>query len=187
MGMIGARAEQPTTFAGTHRWDRNFFLLVVALILLGILMGFVPEIIKNFQQHKHYPLIVHIHAVAFVGWLCLLLTQVLLIRARRTDLHRKLGVAGACLYGTMIVLGLGAAVTAARLQFGTPDSDPSFLSIQFADMLSFTVLGGAAIAFSKVSSAHKRLMLLATIFIGNAGYARWWGDGLHDLLGTGST
>lgn len=185
MGMSGARAEQPAKFAGTHRWDRNFFLSMVALIWLGILMGFVPEITQNFHQHKHYPLIVHIHAVAFVGWLCLLLTQVLLIRTRRTDLHRKLGMAGACLYGSMIVLGIAAAVTTARLQFGTPDSDPSFLSIQFADMLSFTVLGGAALAFRKVPSAHKRLILLATIFIANAGFARWWGDGLHDLLGAG--
>jgi hypothetical protein len=37
-----------TAFADHHRLDRNFFLLMVALIWLGILMGFVREIVGRF-------------------------------------------------------------------------------------------------------------------------------------------
>lgn len=182
MGVIAREAS----FAGTHRWDRNFFLSMIAAIWVGILMGFVPEILRNIEQHKApYPIIVHLHAVAFVAWLCLLTGQILLIRVKRVDLHRKLGVAGICLYPVIVVLGVAVAVIVDRLQFGTPDSNPAFISSQLAAMVSFAVLAGAAIAFRKTPSAHKRLMLLATVFIAPAGFARWWGAGLVQLFGHG--
>jgi hypothetical protein len=50
-------------------------------------------------------------------------------------------------------------------------------------MLAFTVLGGFAIALRKNPDAHKRLMVLATICIANAGFGRWWGPPLARLLG----
>ena len=52
-------------------------------------------------------------------------------------------------------------------------------------MLAFSVLGGAAIALRKKPDASKRLIILATIFIADAGFARWWGGGLEKLLGDG--
>src|ERR1043165_2649665 len=74
--------------------DRNFFLTYVVLIWLGILGGFVPEIVSGIVHHKPpFPLIAHVHGVVFVGWLVLLTTQVLLIRRSRADVHRKLGTA----------------------------------------------------------------------------------------------
>ncbi len=73
-----ARIEwSPASFARTHSWDRNFFLLMVGLVWLGIGMGFGPEIVHRLHTHaRPYPIIVHLHAVAFVGWLCLLTAQV---------------------------------------------------------------------------------------------------------------
>ena len=168
-----------------RRWDRNFFLLMVALIWLGILMGFVPEIIGRIHADKPFPAVVYFHGAVFVTWLCLLTTQVLLIRARRVDLHRELGMAGVALYGAMLVLGIVTSVVVDYKDFVTPQSDPSFFSIQLADMLAFGVLGGAAIALRKSPDAHKRLMVLATIFIADAGFSRWWSPGLERLLGNG--
>jgi hypothetical protein len=52
-------------------------------------------------------------------------------------------------------------------------------------MLAFAVLGGAAIALRKNANAHKRLMILATICISNAGFWRWWGPVLERLVGDG--
>lgn len=171
-------------FAPWHKSDRNFFLAMVAIIWLGILMGFVPDILRHVGAHRPpYPLIVHIHGAAFVAWLCLLTAQVLLIRNKRVDLHRKLGVATAILAPVMVVLGLSTAYVVDNLHFGTPDNDPSFLSIQLADLLNFAVLASAAILCRNTSSAHKRLILLATIFISDAGFARWWGEALEKLLG----
>lgn len=38
-----------------HRWDRNFFLLWVALIWLGIVMGFGPPIASQIGEHQFLP------------------------------------------------------------------------------------------------------------------------------------
>ncbi|MGH8318569.1 MAG: hypothetical protein ACREUL_11410 [Steroidobacteraceae bacterium] len=172
-------------FADHRRRDRNFFLLMVALIWLGILMGFVPEIVGRARAHNPFPAVVYFHGAVFVGWLCLLTVQVLLIRSRRVDLHRELGMAGTALYGAMIVLGITTSVVVDHDLFATPHSDPSFLSIQFADMLAFAVLGGGAIALRKKPDAHKRLIILATICIADAGFSRWWAPGLAKILGDG--
>ena len=162
-----------TAFADHRRLDRNFFLLMVALIWLGILMRFVPEIVGRFQAHKPpFPAVVYFHGVVFVSWLCLLTAQVLLIRSRRVDLHRELGMAGTPLYAAMIVLGVTTSVVVDYRSFGKTPIDPSFFSIQLADMVNFAALGRAAIALRKNPEAHKRLMILATICVANAGRGR---------------
>ena len=164
-------------FAPLHRWDRNFFLFMTALIWLGILMGFVPEIVKHARGVlPPFPIIVHVHGAIFVAWLVLLTTQVLLIRARQTGLHRTLGIVGAMLAGCMIVVGPITAVVVDYLRFGTKESDPAFLAIQWGDIVNFTVLVTSALLLRENSSAHKRLILLATIFISDAGFARWLGS-----------
>lgn len=182
--MASAMTAGRARFAPRAKWDRDFFLLVVGLIWLGILMGFVPDIAAHIRTHKPAcPLVVHIHAAAFVGWLCLLTTQVVLIRSGRADIHRKLGIAGAVLASVMVVLALAASVIVDRLHFGKPDSDPSFLAIQLADILNFGTLAAAAVVLRKTPSAHKRLTLLATIFIADAGFARWWGGSIAKSVG----
>jgi hypothetical protein len=173
-------------FTANSKWDRNFFLLYVVLIWIGIGMGFGTEIVKHIRNHAPpYALIVHFHAAAFVGWLVLLTVQVLLIRVHRADIHRKLGVAGAILAGVMVVLGPTTAIIVDGLRVGTPNSDPAFLSIQFADILAFAGLVTAALALRNHSAAHKRLMLLAILYISDAGFARWLANGVFAQLGDG--
>lgn len=171
--------------ADHRRRDRNFFLLMVALLWLGILMGFLPEIVGRVRAHHLWPAVVYFHGAVFVGWLSLLTVQVLLIRSRRVDLHRELGMAGTALYGAMVVLGITTSLVVDYEQFATPHRDPSFLSIQLADMLAFAVLAGSAIAWRKNPDAHKRLIILATICIADAGFSRWWAPGLEKVLGDG--
>jgi hypothetical protein len=146
----------------------------------------VPEIVSHIEQHKPaFPLIVHVHGVVFIGWLVVLTAQVLFIRRRRVDLHRMLGVAAMALAALMVVIGPATAFYMQRYHWGTPDSDPPFLAIQLTDILSFAVLVSAAFALRNNSPAHKRLILLATLYISDAGFARLFGDGVHGLLGNG--
>ncbi len=63
--------------------------------------------------------------------------------------------------------------------------NPASLSIQFTDILAFVGLVTAGMLLRKVSAAHKRLMLLATLYITDAGYARWLGEGLQHWVGDG--
>lgn len=172
-------------FAPYHRWDRNFFLLCVALIWLGLVMGFGPEIAQQIEKHQSLPFrpfILPIHGALFLGWMVLLTLQVLLIRSRRVDLHRTLGMLGAMLAGAMIVI---ACVTAVRVDpvFGEP---PSFLGVQFADMVGFAGLTGAAFLATRHAAAHKRLILLAALYISDAGFSRWFGPPLRAYVGVHS-
>jgi hypothetical protein len=183
-----AATSRPARFAPYHRWDRNFFLAYVALIWFGVVMGFGGDIQDHIVKHKPaFPLIVHFHAVVFVGWVVLLTIQVLLIRWRRTDLHMRLGHAAMVLAAIMVVLGPATAIVVERSNFGTPDSDPAFFAVQFTDILAFAGLAAAAFASALRGnpSAHKRLILLATLYISDAAFARFLGDGLHGLFGDG--
>jgi len=165
-------AAQP--FAPNHPWDRNFFLLYAGLIWFGILAGFGPEILKHVQGHeKPYPLIVHFHAAAFMGWLALFTVQILLIRTKRVAIHRKLGLAMIGLAGLMAVVGPATALIADHAKIGTPAYDPAFVAIQFTDIIGFVGLIGAAVAFRNMAPIHKRLALLSTLSIADAGFARW--------------
>jgi hypothetical protein len=181
---LGQSSRRLAPFAPNHPWDRNFYLLYVGLAWLGILSGFVPEIVSHVQTHaKPFPLIVHFHAVAFMGWLALFSVQVLLIRTKRWELHRKLGFAMLGLAAVMMVLGPATALIADHGKIGTPDDDPGFLAIQFTDILAFVGLLSAATIFRDTAPVHKRLILMATIYITDAGYARWLGGPAHHLLG----
>jgi hypothetical protein len=179
------RAE-PRRFALHHHWDRNFFLSVVVLIWLGVLLGFGPQILERLATTPApYPIIVHFHAAAFVGWLVLLSTQVLLIRAQRPDIHRQLGMVGAALAGVMIIIGPATAVVVHAATFGKTGKPPAFLAVQFTDILAFAGLVIPALLWRTRSAAHKRLILLATIYISDAGFARWLNVPLVSLLGHG--
>jgi hypothetical protein len=94
-------------------------------------------------------------------------------------LHRQLGIIGPYLAGTMIIVGFVTSLTIDKRELPTADGDAAFLSIQIADLLEFGLLAFAAYAARKLPSAHKRLILLATLSIADAGFARWLGSSLH--------
>jgi hypothetical protein len=177
----------PTTnFRPSHPWDRNFYLLLAALAWVGILRGFGAEVIAHVTKHKPaFALIVHFHAVVFVGWLVLFTVQILLIRQRRISIHKQLGFALVWLAGLMMILGPATALTVQHRAIGDPNADPAFLSVQFTDILGFVGLTTAGILLRQTPAAHKRLILLGTLYITDAGFARWLADSWIHLLGFG--
>ena len=178
--------KTPVGFAPHHAWDRWFFPLSIVVIWVVILMGFVPQIIHRIARGEpNYPLIIYLHAAAFIGWLVLLSAQEGFIRLRRYDIHRRVGAFGAVLAVVMLVLGPWAAIVAEQVHFGTPQGDPPFLSVEFSEMIVFILLVGSAIRLRCDAAAHKRLMLLAVLFLTTAGFGRWLFDPLHTLLGDG--
>lgn len=176
----------PAGFRQQHPWDRDFFALATAVIWAVILRGFVPAIIDHLRTGgPAYPAIIHVHAVVFVGWLVLLSAQVSLIRRHRYDVHRRLGTAGGALAVAMVVLGPWAGIAAEQAHFGTPLSDPPFLSVELIEMIVFVPQVAAALWLRRDGSAHKRLMLLATLFLTTAGFGRWTFESLSARLGDG--
>ena len=174
-------------FPARHPSDHEFFPACVALIWLAVLAGFGPEIIQHFRTHAApYPIAVHVHAAVSVAWLVLLTSQVLLIRNGNVPLHRKLGTGGAVLALAVVLAGLWAALTFEGHALGTPRSRPPFLAIEWSNIIEFGVLAIAAVTARKWSSAHKRLILLATLSLTPAAFNRAIGKPLlQPLLGGG--
>jgi uncharacterized membrane protein YozB (DUF420 family) len=182
----GTRKTTSRRFAPWHAADAIFFPALLAFLWLGILAGFVPEIVDHIARQKPpYLWIVHVHAVFFAGWLVLLTIQMGLVRARNLGLHRRMGRMGFYLLPIMLVLGFVTSVMVDRLSLAHPGSHPQFLSIQLSDLVSFGILVPSALYLRGDSASHKRLMILATTSIANAGFIRWWGPHLSHWLGDG--
>jgi hypothetical protein len=145
-------------------------------------------VIRHVELHRPpYPLIVHVHGPVFAAWLVLLTTQLGLVRAGNVRLHRKLGIAGMALAALMIILGPATAIMVDRAHMGTPNDDPGFLAIQLEDIIGFAGLVAAAFWFRQRPDAHKRLIILATLHISDAGFSRWLSGYFVTLLGAEST
>src|SRR5208282_3675736 len=85
----------------------DIFFCTMALVILGtVLLGFAQSYYLAGVFHAHLPnLLVHIHAAAFSAWILLFIAQTLLISGKRLDLHRRIGILGAGLAASMVVLG----------------------------------------------------------------------------------
>jgi hypothetical protein len=166
-------------FAPTHPADGGLFVAYIALIWLGMLLGFGGEIARHIRNgDPPYPMILHVHSAVFVTWLVAFTAQILLVRAGNPALHRRLGVALAFGVGVLAIVGPLTAYTIHNLQFGTPRSDPAFFSVQLGDVIGFAGLSVAAIVLRRQPAAHKRLMLLAMLQLSTAGFARWLGGSI---------
>jgi len=166
--------REPVAFPLRHPWDRAFHLVMLLLVWAAIVSGFAyHNITKLMAGQLTYPWIVHLHGVVFAGWLLLLTAQMLFVRRGQVALHRRIGVFGAGMAAVMVLLGVATAIVTERLKFGTPASDARFMSVMFADMLVVGGLISAGIAVRNNSSAHKRLLLVATLVMTDAGFGRW--------------
>lgn len=112
------------------------------------------------------------HGAFFVAWMALLVVQPVLIAMRRRELHRKLGWAGAGLAAIMVVSGNVAAVAAMHGGFKTLGDPHAFYAVPFFAIQSFAILVALAVAWRARGETHKRLMLLASIVIVEAAFAR---------------
>jgi hypothetical protein len=190
-------AELPAG-ASVHRWrDHRFFFWMSVAVLLVVVVGFA----RSFYLRHWFPEwpspqepFFLLHGVVYTAWFLLMPVQSALIDAGRVRAHRALGVFGVLLATGVFVFGLMGAVIAARRPggfFGVPIPGDHFLIIPTADMLIFAVLVACAVARRNRPQSHKRLMLLASISLLTAPFARWpgvYGSGvlvyflLNDLM-----
>jgi uncharacterized membrane protein YozB (DUF420 family) len=177
-----------TPLVSARQRDHRFFTGMAFVGLLTILIGFGPTYyFTPLLQPRHISPLVHLHATVFTLWAFLYLAQTSLVAAGRTDIHRRLGIAGAVLALVMIPVGFVTAVEAARLGVGPPGRDPlKFLSVPLGALPIFAILVGTAVWQRRRSETHKRLMLLATISLLMAAFARMrfiGGGGLPVAMG----
>lgn len=172
--MERAMAGRTTAEAGGR--GMTFYVGMALAFALAAFIGFAPTYyLKSVFAAPPLSSIVHLHGIVFTAWLAVLLTQTLLVARGRTDLHRRLGIAGVTLAAAMLVLGLVVAVASAARGFAPPNAPPplSFLAIPFFSLVAFAGLVGAGFILRGTPDAHKRLMILATVPIIEAAMARF--------------
>ena len=172
----GTTASPRPLPAAERRFFSGYALALLATVLIGFaqtyyLRPLLPAPAR--PLHSLSPLI-HVHGVLFTGWMLLLVAQTRLIAARRADLHRRAGVAGALLAVAMVVVGVLAALHAVLRGSTPPGSEPRrFLVVPFADITLFALFVAAALWARRDPQTHKRLIVLANLALMPPALARW--------------
>jgi uncharacterized membrane protein YozB (DUF420 family) len=158
------------------RVDRWFYISVAVLMILFNVAAFAPSIVNPSSRRVPLPLtpLVAVHAIVAAGWLLLFLAQATLVATGRTDVHRRLGVAGSVLAAAFVVVGCLTTIDEARRGFDLsgdlrrlappdvqPDAGALLAPINF--LLMFGVLVAVAICCRRRPAIHKRLMLFAML------------------------
>lgn len=148
-----------------HRFFAGMSILVALLVVLGFSQTYPA---KAFAPSHGLSPIIHVHALAFGGWLLLFVAQTVLALNGRLDLHRKLGTIGVLLAALMLALGVAASLAAARLDHrGIPGVEfrdaGGFLLLNLGSVAVFSILVATAWLFRHRPQVHKRLMLMALV------------------------
>lgn len=152
--------------------------LYVSLALLAAviaLVGFWPSYFGPLLARTvDKPVILHLHAAVYVGWLALFITQTALAATGRVAAHIRLGRFGIG-YGVLVI---GAGLLAAfgmfvlRVRAGEVAQAQTALLGPLLDMLVFAPLFAAAVHYRRKPELHKRLMVVATTALLIAAVAR---------------
>jgi uncharacterized membrane protein YozB (DUF420 family) len=170
------------SLAVTRAREHRFFTVMALIALLIALIGFAPSYyLRGLGGLEPLTTLVHLHGVLATAWLLLFVAQTSLVSAGRTDLHRRLGPAGAVLAAVFVIVGYITSIEAARKGVTPPGGPPplAFLAVPMGTLLSFAVLAGLGIYWRGQRETHRRLMLLATIALLPPAFARfrWFGPG----------
>lgn len=149
---------------------RKLFFTCMALAMLAVAAaGFLPSLLHRAGRRAPLSPLVAVHGILFIAWLIIFLAQSRLIATGHVSPHRRVGVAATFVLGLMVPVGYATTVAMVRRGFDLSgdlriDHDPLYESIfPFGDLLTFTVLAIAAIAYRQQPEIQKRLMLFANI------------------------
>ena len=152
--------------------DNRFFMGVALAMALVIVAGFSMQFVMSRSTFAAPPL-VHLHGLAFMGWVLLFVTQARLATAGPLMLHRKLGWIAAGWVVLLVVMGL--AITAYVAMAGTA---PFFFRPQYflianpLTLACFALLTASAIHLRRRSDWHKRLHICGMASIIGPGFGR---------------
>jgi hypothetical protein len=159
-----------------HRWRRErwFFSGIAVLAAAIVFTGFAPTYyLKGVFGTRALSPLLHVHGALFTSWILLLVAQTTLVAAGRTDIHRRLGVAGGFLAVLMMVAAVLVSIDGARRGAAPPGIPPlMFLIVPLGTVVVFPILIGVAFALRRQPDAHKRLMVIGTAELLTAGVGR---------------
>lgn len=168
-------ARIPTLATRPNRWLEDYFYFAMSLLFAAIVVtGFSRTVNQNlFHPAIPRPFLLWIHGAAFSGWVAFYILQSGLVRTRNVKLHRSLGWFGAGLGAFMVPLGCTIAIIMGRFDSRQlHQSDPTFLSVPFYDMIAFGALLALAIYWRRQPNLHRPLLFMATCCLLDAPFGR---------------
>jgi hypothetical protein len=171
---------RPNSSSIPSTFERRLYAGMSGLALCVVLLGFARTYyLKGLFGAPSLPLLLHVHGALMTAWFLLFAVQAALIRARRVDLHRLVGVAGAAFAIFLLPIAMATARQFVIRSLGDADVLPAAAAIAGYDavvLVVFTVLVGAALGWRRRTDIHKRLMTLATLSLLGPPLARLVGD-----------
>jgi len=157
--------------------ERLFFPGVALVILVSVFVGFARSYYLAGVFRAPLPnLLVHVHGAVFSLWILLFAVQIGLAASGRVAFHKRLGLIGFCLAVCVVILGLWTATNSMNRHYAAGESGVgvrAFYAVPVTAMLSFSSLALFGYLKRNDPVVHKRLMLIATIALLDAAFARW--------------
>ena len=154
-----------TTAGGAARVELFWHRMAIGLAIF-IVFGFLQFALRGFVDPVAAPFWVHVHGVAMLAWLALLIAQPTLVSRDNLARHRQLGRIGGLLALFITCLGIFTGVASLVLNrfppFFTP---PYFLALTVTESLAFGAMVAWALRRRRATDWHRRLMIGATIVI----------------------
>jgi hypothetical protein len=152
--------------------DLPFFLNCITDMAVVLVSGFVLNLALG-RSSFGAPLIVHLHAVAFMGWVAIIVTQAWLAAGGAARLHRMLGVLAVVWMCAMAVLGPLVTIAAVRTERVPFFFQPQHLLVADpATLLGAFMLFAGAVALRKNRDWHPRLQIGAFMMLMGPGVGR---------------
>lgn len=176
-----------------HALDRWIYVVSVALFLVIVLVGFIPDSLMKIAmveagQRAPFPVILHVHAVLMGSYLLFLLSQTWLVATGRTARHRAVGPIGGLLAVALVVVGFILAPTMYHQVAGALETAPAAAQPQLGALLKwmenilllqtqagilFALFTGIGLAMrNRDPGLHKRMMIIAPAMALGAAFAR---------------
>lgn len=153
--------------------DDRFFLFSAYAMAAVIFAGFSLQFAMGRSSFTQSPLLVHTHAVVFMGWVVLYVLQNVFAASGTMALHKRLGWIGAGWIVAMVVLG--TTVTVQMVQMGRAPfffQPLQFLVFNPLSVITFAGLTVAAIVLRRQTDWHRRLHFCGMALLLGPGFGR---------------
>jgi len=155
-----------------ERAERGFFRIMSIIMATIIVAGFAFNLTMG-RSTFAVPLVYHLHALAFFGWVALYLAQNWLIATDNIRLHRTLGLAAYGWAPLMVAMGYTIMAISLRRTGGPFFFDQNeFLFSNSLLLLLFGAMVIVALRCRRHSGWHRRLMLTAMSILTGPGLGR---------------
>ena len=177
---MDASVTAPETTAAQRFRPSFYFWMTLAMCVFVFggfgMHSFVPALRGNFPPA---PPVVHLHAVVFVSWMLLLVTQSALVGTGNVRLHRSLGLWGIAQGTLTILMGLMMQLVASGAGFAAgrpPGTDGLYLGL--LAFVGFAIMFTLAIRNRQRPDVHRRMILFAMLPVIPPGVNRFWSNAL---------